>query len=101
MNNTTFLSIDSAALETVSGGIDRNTYTTVGRNVGELGGTVGGAVAGAATVPGTGPGAVAASAAGGWAGSKVGAWAGEKIGGALWDTGSAIGDQVGRWMYGQ
>lgn len=100
MSNAIFLSIDSAALDTVTGGIDRDTYTSVGRNAGELGGTVGGAVAGAATVPGTGPGAVAAAAGGGWAGGKVGAWAGEKIGGALWDAGTAIGDRVGRWMYG-
>jgi hypothetical protein len=101
MSSSTLTTLDLSALDSVSGGIDRNTYVNGGGFVGKYAGAAGGAAAGAATVPGTGPGAAAVAGLAGAAGYDLGGWAGKKIGGALWDAGSWIGDRVGTAIYGR
>src|SRR5690348_7057763 len=83
------LSIDS--LGTISGGIDRNTYTNVGKNAAEVGVLAAGAAGG--TYAGGPAGAAAGTAAAEIANrTGVPGRVGAAVGGAVWDAGSAIGE---------
>lgn len=86
----TFATLSTVSLSTVSGGIDRNTYTTAGKHGAEVGvlaaGAAGGAWAG-------GPGGAAAGTAGAEIANRTGipGRVGSAVGGAFWDAGSALG----------
>ncbi len=88
---TTFQTLSLETLDTVSGGIDRNTYTSAGKNAAEVGvlaaGAAGGAYAG-------GPGGAAAGTAAAEVANRSGipARVGSAVGGAVWDAGSALGE---------
>ncbi len=91
MNNTISLdtiSIDS--LDTISGGIDRSTYQSIGKNGAEVGVLAAGAAGG--TYAG-GPAGAAAGTAGAEVLNRTGvpARVGSAVGGAVWDAGSAMG----------
>lgn len=83
------LSLDT--LETVSGGIDRNTYTNGGGHAAEIGvlaaGAAGGAYAG-------GPGGAAAGTALAEGANRTGVprQIGQAVGGAVWDAGTKLGE---------
>jgi hypothetical protein len=92
MSTTTlaFQTLSLETLDTVSGGIDRNSYTNVGGHAAEVGvlaaGAAGGAYAG-------GPGGAAAGTAAAEVANRTGIprQVGAAVGGAVWDAGTAIG----------
>ena len=87
----TFDTISIDTLDTVHGGIDRNTYTNAGGHAAEIGvlaaGAAGGTCAGGPA--GAAAGTVAAEAA-----NRTGIpkQVGQAVGGAFWDAGSALGE---------
>lgn len=87
----TFQTLSLETLDTVSGGIDRNTYTNVGGHAAEVGvlaaGAAGGAYAG-------GPGGAAVGTAAAEAANRSGIprRVGAAVGGAVWDAGTALGE---------
>ena len=93
MSTTTigFQTLSLETLDTVSGGIDRNTYTTVGGHAAEVGVLAAGAAGGAAA---GGPGGAAAGTAAAEIANRTGfpQRVGQAVGGAVWDAGSAMGE---------
>jgi hypothetical protein len=87
----TFTTLSLETLDTVSGGIDRNTYTNVGGHAAEIGVLAGGAAGGAAM---GGPGGAAAGTAAAEVANRSGIpkQLGQKLGGAVWDAGTALGE---------
>lgn len=83
------LSID--ALDSIHGGVDRNSYATVGKHASEVGVLAAGAAGG--TYAG-GPVGAAAGTAGAEVLNRTGVpgRVGAAVGGAVWDAGSAIGE---------
>jgi len=100
-NELALTTIDSSALDHVTGGADgREIYGTIGNWIGGIGGGAAGAAGGAAlAAPLTPVGQAAAAGAGGVAGERIGSAAGGAAGRGLWDAGSWIGEKVGNWMY--
>ena len=97
--------LSASELEVIYGGIDRNTYTSGGKNIAEVGVLAGGAAAG--TYAG-GPGGAALGTAGAELANRTGipGRIGSAVGGAVCDAGSAIGQGAynayswGRGLFG-
>lgn len=87
----TFTTLSLDTLETVSGGIDRNTYTNAGGHAAEIGVLAAGAAGGAAA---GGPGGAAGGTVAAEVANRSGIpkQVGQAIGGAVWDAGSALGE---------